>query len=394
MPAHSRHSSAYQGLPLSRLSAAIVLGILQAACDHNDVTPYPSSRLEQEKNDTWDVVLTEDSPKRRYVVEGIAEPVKRPLMEPVTARINYDETRTVRIQSPIQGRITHISVRTGDEVRYGTPMLTADSPELGQMQAAYADARSDTQLAERNHARESELYERGITPRKALEETGAALEKARHEQERIRLQLLNLNISAGITDNRFTLRSPLSGTVTESHANPGQQIWPDSSPALFVVSDIRHLWVILDIFEKDLALIHPGQVVTLSVLAYPGEKFQAHVEYVHQVVDETTRTIKVRCTLDNPQLKLLPAMFASAEVESDPDDKAIVVPLSAIFTEGNADWLFTVTQPGHYHRKKVSVGLRLKDSAVIEQGISPGTRMVMDGAFLLHNEAMTRQPSS
>jgi cobalt-zinc-cadmium efflux system membrane fusion protein len=273
-------------------------------------------------------------------------------------------------------------------------MLTADSPELGQMQAAYADARSDTQLAERNHARESELYERGITPRKALEETGAALEKARHEQERIRLQLLNLNISAGITDNRFTLRSPLSGTVTESHANPGQQIWPDSSPALFVVSDIRHLWVILDIFEKDLALIHPGQVVTLSVLAYPGEKFQAHVEYVHQVVDETTRTIKVRCTLDNPQLKLLPAMFASAEVESDPDDKAIVVPLSAIFTEGNADWLFTVTQPGHYHRKKVSVGLRLKDSAVIEQGISPGTRMVMDGAFLLHNEAMTRQPSS
>jgi cobalt-zinc-cadmium efflux system membrane fusion protein len=307
-------------------------------------------------------------------------------MEPVTAKIVYDETHTVRVFSPIAGRVTGAIAALGAVVRAGDVLAVLDSPELGQAQAAYSDALADLNLADRAYERIKELVDNGIAPRKELDQAEDNLSHARSEAERARLKLANLGIHARRTDNRFVLHAPIGGTVTERNINPGMEIRPDLTAPLFVISNLEQLWVQMDIFEKDIGLIHVGEKVLLRVPAYPGETFSATVSYISRIVDEGTRTVKVRCILPNPDARLLPAMYASAEVQSEPGDLAIVIPLTALFTEDESEWVYVDAGNFHYQKRRVRVGLRPKDRAVILEGLKPGERVVSAGALMLRSE--------
>ena len=333
-----------------------------------------------------EVILRPESPKRQYIEEAVVEPVQRPLMDPVTGKITYDEIRTARVSSPIAGRVIGDIAPLGASVRKGDTLAVLDSPDLGEAQSAYAAAMADLNLAERNFQRVQELYDNGIAPRKEHEQAEDNLTRTRSEAERARLKLANLGARPGRMDNRFSLRASIPGTVTERTINPGMEVRPDLAAPLFVISDLRQLWVQMDIFEKDIGLIHVGTKILLKVPAYPNENFTATVSYISQVVDESSRTVKVRCILPNEDGRLLPSMFASIDVQSDPDDLAIVVPLTALFTENESDWVYVNIGDYHYHRRPVKVGLRLKDRAVILEGLKPGEGLVVHGALLLRIE--------
>ena len=334
-----------------------------------------------------EVVLSPESQKHMYIKETIVELAQRPLMAPVTGKITYDETRTSRVSSPIAGRVTgKISDSLGAYVHEGDALVELDSPDLGQAQSAYASTKSDLNLANRTFQRKQELYANDVIPIKDLEQAEADLARIRNEAERARLKLANLGINTMRLDDRFILHSPISGTITERNINPGMEVRPDLADPLFVISDLSQLWVQIDIYEKDIGLIHVGAKVLLSVPAYPQDVFPATIGYIGRVVDETSRTVKVRCTVPNPNNKLLPAMFASIKVQSDPEDMAVVVPLTALFTENDADWLYVNTGNYHYQKRRAKVGLRLKDRAVILDGLKPDERLVIDGALLLNAE--------
>lgn len=364
-----------------------LLGLSLLACQpHNNEPKRQITALP--KNE---VILSPDSPKRNYIKEAIVELVRRPLMDPVTGKIAYDETRTVRVSSPIAGRVTGAIAALGAHVQAGDALADLDSPELGQAQSDYAGALADLNLANRAFQRMQELYANGIVPRKDHEQAQDNLARARSEAERARLKLANLGVRNGRTDNRFVLHAPISGVITEHNINPGMEVRPDLVDPLFVISDLSSLWVQMDVFEKDIGLIHVGAQVLVRVPAYPGEIFTATVSYISQVVEETSRTVKVRCILPNAEFRLLPAMYAAIEVQSAPNDKAVVVPLTALFTEDESDWLFVAIGDGHYQKRPVKAGLRLKDRAVILDGLNQGERLVVDGALLLRTEEDAEQ---
>ncbi|MDI1359404.1 efflux RND transporter periplasmic adaptor subunit [Methylobacter sp.] len=370
----------------TRLIAGI-LGLSLLACQSKSNAPQkPVAALP--KNE---VILSQDSPKRTYIKEAIVELVRRPLMDPVTGTLAYDETRTARVSSPIAGRVTGAIAALGARIHAGYALAELDSPELGQAQSDYAGALADLNLANRAFQRMQELYANGIAPRKDQEQAQDNLTRVRSEAERARLRLANLGVRNGRTDNRFVLHAPIAGAITERNINPGMEVRPDLTTPLFVISDLSSLWVQMDVFEKDIGLIHIGATVLVRVPAYPGETFTATVSYISQVVEETTRTVKVRCILPNADNRLLPAMYAAIEVQSDPDDKAVVVPLTALFTEDESDWLFVAIGDGHYQKRPVKAGLRLKDRAVILEGLNSGERLVVDGALLLRTEEDAEQ---
>ncbi|TRW92900.1 efflux RND transporter periplasmic adaptor subunit [Candidatus Methylobacter oryzae] len=368
--------------------AAGLLGLSLLACQPDNKQQRPAPK--PPKNE---VFLSPNSPKRNYIKEAVVEPVRRPLMEPVTGKISYDETRTARVSSPIAGRVTGSIATLGAHVKAGDTLAALDSPELGQAQSDYAGATADLKLAERAFQRMMELYKHGIAPRKDQEQAQDSLARARSEAERAKLRLANLGVRTGRTDNRFALQTPIAGVVTERNINPGMEIRPDLADPLFVISDLSSLWVQMDIFEKNLGLIRSGAQVQVRVPAYPNEVFTATVSHIGQVVDEATRTVKVRCSLSNDDLRLLPAMYAAIEVQSAPDDKAVVVPLTALFTEEESDWVYVDIGDYHYQKRPVKAGLRLKDRAVIQEGLNPGEHLVIDGALLLRTEQDSEQQS-
>lgn len=332
------------------------------------------------------VKLDVNSPKRAYIKEAVVELVQRPLMEPVTGKITYDESHTVRVNSPIAGRVVTLEAAVGAKIKAGATLAVLDSPELGQAQADYAAAIADLTMSERAYKRIQELYQHGIVPRKDLEQVQDTVTRSKSETQRAQLKLKNLGGSSNQPDNRFALKAPISGTVIMRTINPGMEVRPDLAEPLFTLSDLSHLWVNLDVFEKDIGLIQVGAKVKLSVPAYPGETFPATITNINQFVDETTRTVKVRCSVNNLTGRLLPAMFATVEVLSEPQDKGIVIPLTALFTEDESDWLFVEIAEGHYEKRPVKVGLHLKDQVVILEGLSAGEKLVVDGALLLRTE--------
>lgn len=338
-----------------------------------------------------EVLLSPKSPKRAYIKEAIIELIQRPLMDPATGKITYDEAHTARVSSPIAGRVITINAALGEQIQASHVLAVLDSPDLGQAQADYADALADLSLANRAFQRQQELYSHHILPRKELEQAQDTVTRARSEAERAKLKLGNLGVQSDHTDNRFALHAPISGVVTERAINPGMEVRPDLAEPLFVIADLKNLWLQMDIFEKDLGLIHVGAKVLLTVPAYPEQTFTGTVSYINQVLDEKTRTVKVRCTVPNPDGRLLPAMFAAVNVQSDPNDKAVVVPLTALFTENESDWLFVAIGDGHYQKRPVKAGLRLKDKVVIAEGLHAGERLVVDGALLLRTEEDAEQ---
>jgi cobalt-zinc-cadmium efflux system membrane fusion protein len=365
----------------------VLLSLSLLACQQQQHEPQQQSKTPPKD----EVILSANSPKRAYIKEAIVEPVQRPLMDPVTGKITYDEAHTARITSPIAGRVTGAIAALGASVKAGDVLVELDSPELGQAQSDYAGALADLNLADRAFQRMQELYANGIAPRKDQEQAQDNVVRARSEAERARLKLVNLGVHAGRTDNRFSLHAPIAGIITERSINPGMEVRPDQVAPLFVISDLSNLWVQMDIFEKDIGLMHVGAKVLVRVPAYQDETFTATVSYIGQVVEETTRTVKVRCILPNADNRLLPAMYAAIEVQSEPDDKAVVVPLTALFTEGESDWLFVAIGDGHFQKRPVKAGLRLKDRAVILDGLNPGERLVVDGALLLRTEEDAEQ---
>jgi membrane fusion protein, heavy metal efflux system len=110
------------------------------------------------------------------------------------------------------------------------------------------------------------------------------------------------------------------------------------------------------------------------------------VKYIGQVLDENTRTVQVRGELPNPDGRLLPGMYATITVESDPSDQAIMIPLTAVFTEDDDDYVFIALDDNHFKQRPVKIALRLKDKAVITQGLQASDKLVTEGALMLRAE--------
>lgn len=374
-----------------RFSLLVFLSTILCACHSQD---EPGEKVVVPVVPKGEVLLPANSSKRSMLVEKQVALEPAPVMEPVAGKIAYDESRTARISAPIAGRIVSAIPVLGTRVKARDALIELDSPELGRAKEDYANAQADQRLAEAALLRAQTLFDHGVLPRKDLQQAENAISHSQDDVRRSLMHLQNLGVSDQQIDNRYLVRSPIAGVITERHVNPGMEVRPDLGEPLFVVSDLQFLSLLMNVFEKDLGLIHVGTEVLVTVPAYPNRKFPATVEYIDKLVDETTRTVKVRCRILNAEAKLLPAMYATAEIKSGAADKAVIVPLTALFTEGEGDQVFVRLGDGHYQQRDVKVRLRLKDRAVIAAGLRPGETVVSEGALLLRTEEANEQTAS
>jgi membrane fusion protein, heavy metal efflux system len=341
-----------------------------------------------------EVYLAPDSPKKAYVKTAPLSLTQYPLVEPLAGKITYNESATSKVSSPVAGRVVNSPVKLGNFVKAGTILLELDSPDVADSEAAYAKAQADVSLANHAYNRQKELYAGKAVSRKDLEQAQDDFNDARSEAQRALGHLKNLHITTNQQDGRFALRASIPGVVVERNVNPGMEVRPDFDKPLFVVSDISKLTLLMEVFEVNLAKIKLGQKLSVSVPAYPGKIFPAVVNYIGQVLDENTRTVQVRCELPNPESVLLPGMYATITVESDPADQAIMIPLTAVFTEDEDDFVFIALDDNHFKQRPVKIALRLKDKAVITQGLKPEDKLVTEGALMLRAEEEVEADSS
>ncbi len=292
--------------------------------------------------------------------------------------VRFDETRQADVNLRVEGWIRDLCVDyTGQQIQKGQPLFTLYSPELLNTAQEYLLAlktRDQVQTSVIADARErADQLVASARQRLALWELPAeeirALEEKRQAPELV------------------TFRSPVAGVVVEKQALKGLHVMPGQS--LYRVADLSVVWVEADLYERELSAVRVGAPATVTVDAYPGQRFTGRVIYVYPYLDEKTRTNRARFEFANHRGRLKPGMYATVELQGA-GGTAFTVPTNAVLDSGQEQVVFVAQGEGMFEPRKVKVGRRAGDAIEILEGLKEGEQVATGATFFLDSESQLR----
>jgi len=315
-----------------------------------------------------------------------------------TAQIEPAGDGQARVGSRIAGRLTAVRAGVGDRVSRGAILATVDSPEVGRAKADYISALAAERVASESSERERKLFERQISSEKDWKEAQGAAIKAVAEKDAAENRLHALGTPdedlarvrlEGHYGSTLGVPAPISGVVVERAATLGQMVEPAS--VLFVIMDLSQVWILVDVYERDIAKVHTGQNVRVKVTALGAEEFKGKVQSVGSVIETATRTAKARIVLSNPKGALRPGMFASVVFEGSAAERgkpAVFVPSAAVQRDGEKYMVFVQKGSNEFESREVTIGHESEGWREIEKGLKAGETVVTTGSFVLKSELM------
>ena len=375
------------------LSLLIAFGLLGCTKDSTVTTPALS---EPKVNSAKGIVrFPTNAPQLASITVQDAQP-RTLAVTHVTGRLYWDDEKTVRVFTPVSGRVIAIRASLGQPVLIGMPLAEIDSPDFSQALANARTAMGNLAMAEKANTRARELLQHGAAAQKDVEAAQAAYIAALAERDRAKAVLANYGGSDKSTNSVYILRSPLAGVLVEKNINPGQELRADlmlaNAPNLFapifVVSDPAKLWIQLDVAELGIASLQPGQQLRVYSGAYPDKVFEGELANIGDSLDPTTRTVKARGVVKNPDKLLKAEMYVTADLLADPSKAghaSVEIPAKAVFMKDNQSWLFIEKSPGQYQRKLVKTGSEYDGKILILDGVMASQRVVTEGCLLLES---------
>lgn len=287
----------------------------------------------------------------------------------LTGFVAPDENRIARVQLRITGWVEEVHAsRVGDVVARGAPLVTIRSPELLQNENEFliALAAADSGM----HSHDAALVSAALSRLTVLGVPAEEIERLRRTRQATQI---------------LTIRAPVAGTVLERSVLPGQYVGPDTP--LIVVADLSSVWVLVDVYERDLPVVRPGNRARFLTEALPGRSREGTIEFVYPTVDPETRTAKARLVLENRDHALRPGMFGTVRVRGTVTGARIVLPSEAVVNTGNERYVFLARAGGHFEPRRVVVGREEGDTVEIISGVAPGDTVVASGTFLIDSES-------
>lgn len=311
-----------------------------------------------------------------------------------TGQIGPADDRQARVGVRVPGRITALKASVGDTVKKGQMLAVVESPELGRAKSDYVSAAAAARLARENAAREKQLFEKKISAevewRKAEAEavrTAAELQAAENRLHALGVSDAQLPDKVAHFTSTFGAHSPINGVIVERGVTLGEMVNPEKT--LFLVMDLAQVWLIVDVFEKDIAQVALKQKVKVSVAAYKEEQFEGEVSHIGAIVEPRSRAVKVRIALANPAGKLKPGMFARVSLSDTKGDEHehLFVPVEAVQRTDQGTIVFVPgDEPGEFVPRPVKTGHEAGNSVAIEAGLTSGEQVVVSGSFILKSE--------
>lgn len=336
------------------------------------------------------VHLTTAQRKRLDLKIAAAEAGSATAVVQAPATVRFDADRVAKVGPRLEAKVVTVTKDLGETVKAGETVAVLDSVQLGRAKARYltAQARFGTALAE--YQRDRKLAKQQITSEAELLQSKAAYLQAQAERDAARAELrlygLDQKDIAGIAVggeqplSRYYLSAPIAGTIQRRDLVTGQTVSAQETPIHIVNS--RRMWVMIDAFEQDLARLRPGQPVKLTVRALPGQSFTGKTDWVSHELDEQSRTVRVRAVVANDNGALRAGMFGTARIQTDAEQRFALVPVDAVQTVGEDKLVFVpAEEAGAFRAVVVQTGAEGDGQIEIRQGIEPGDKVVVAGAF-------------
>ncbi len=306
----------------------------------------------------------------------------------LTGAVAYNSFRTTPVITQVSGPVSRILVAPGQRVSKGQPMLYVASPDFSQLRSNYLKAKDAYQLAQREYARAQDLYahhaisERDMVAAESAEvQAGADLAASEAALKVMGISDPDALIKAP-PSYEVPVLAPIGGEVVEQLVSVGQLIQPASSQC-FTISDISNVWVLVNIYQKDLPFVHVGDVVAIQTDAYP-DVFHGRISYIAAALDPNTRTLQARIETNNPGGKLKKDMYVVATVNAGAIKNAISVPDAAVLRDNeNQPFVYAEFSSNQFGKRPVTLGESLQGQTEITGGLKPGDRVIGDGSIFL-----------
>jgi len=281
--------------------------------------------------------------------------------------MDFVEQNRKTIPAKFNGRIEKLFVdKTGDYIKKGQPLFEIYSPDLVQAQNDYLIALSN------NKNQNSSITE---ASKKKLELFGLTSN-----------QIDDLKNSGNI-ELSLTYFSPVSGTVIEKKVQEGMYV--NEGTAIYEVADLSTLWNIAEVNESDISTIKVGNKVKLRLKAYPGEEFMGRVTFIYPVVNQQTRTVKIRSEFSSQNSKLKPQMYGETIFSVDAGN-GLLIPADAVIFSGNRNVAWIKSADGMFEARKLQLGLKFWDKFQVISGLNEGDEVAASGGFLIDSESQLK----
>ncbi len=328
-----------------------------------------------------------------------------------TGVVSEDPARVAHVRTLARGLIEKVFARLGDRVSAGDPLIEYDNIELGigigEYQGAQAELRrslTDLEVKKKILERSREMLKVGAIAQTThdLHEAevkdaeaktagaSAAVSKVAEQihrfgwTDRDLAKLAAEQASSGHTMSHSTLRAPFAGIVTSQHAVGSEVV--EQGTELLAITDMSSVWVLADVYEKDLAQIQTGQAVRVRVGSYPQATFAGKIVNVADVIDPKTRTAKVRCLVRNESALLKLEMFATVDIPIAKTIPMLVIPSSSVQQIDGRPVVFVRSSGTTFRKREVQTGVESQGYSEIRSGLSEGEPVVTQGSFIVKTE--------
>jgi cobalt-zinc-cadmium efflux system membrane fusion protein len=314
----------------------------------------------------------------------------------LSGAVAYNAFQTTSVISQVGGPVSRIMVTPGEQVRAGQPLLYIASPDYSLLRSAYIKARNAFQLADKFYKRAQDLYAHKAIAQADVEQAesnrGQAQADLQSSEQAIRI--LGISNPDDLINNppspEVALLAPVAGEVVERLCSPGQLLQAGGTQC-FTLSKMSSVWVLVNIYQNDIAYVHVGDDVTIDNEAYPGI-VRGKIQYIAPALDPTTRTLQARIEASNPGERLKKDMYVTAVVRAGVIPSALMVPDAAVLRDTeNMPYVYLQTGNNQFARRMATLGESQGGKTQVTSGLQSGDKVVGDGGlFLQFQNSMQR----
>jgi len=350
----------------------ITIGIISCSSDKNKLNESSSEEHHEEEAHSSIVHLDQHKIFHAGLKTEIVQEKSIAVPLTLSGKVGFDERKIAHITSRIPGRVEEVRVFTNDNVASNTVVAEIYSQDFISLQYEFIQA--------------IERMERSLQGSQDEQKTAQSL----YESVLQKLTILELS-DDDINDLRtskkpkqyYSIRAPFAGTILESKVKKGMFL--QSGEELFDFADLSTVWVLADVYERDLARVRPGMKAEVSTTFYPGS-FNGTITSIYNVVDEKTRTVKARIELNNSSRRLKPEMYCTVKIQTQFGKETIKIPSTALMGDTEKHFVFVAINDSTFERRDIRTGVETKEFAEVIDGLLIGERIVVVGSFFLKSE--------
>jgi len=350
--------------------------ILTLACLSFSLASCKSDQVEEVRQayvvpDSLFRTLVIDTVKTSFVTDAIK----------FNGMVDFNTDKVVNVFPLISGNLQDVNAMPGDYIKAGELLGVVKSSEVANYNANLTNAEANVRLTQRQLEQQKDMYKSGLASQ--VDITNAEVNYQQAVAAKTAAEKI-LSINGNNKNGEYEIRSPIAGFLVQKNVTNGMAIRTDNGTAMFTISDLKNVWIQANVYEENISKVHEGDMVDVTTISYPDKVFKGKVDKLMNVLDPTSKVMKMRVVLDNPGYMLKPQMFATVSTYYQENKQAVSISRKDLVFDHSQYYVIIVTGKKDVQIRPVEIIGMNGETAYIKAGVNPGERLVASQAILIY----------